>query len=54
MLDGRYAVSVEDVRTLASPVMQHRIIPNFNAEAEGIDSLQIIDKLVEEVSPGDR
>src|SRR5262249_37287101 len=38
VLHGRYYVSCEDVRSVAVPVLRHRIITNFNAEAEGIKS----------------
>ena len=36
---------------LAPAVLQHRIIPNFNAEAEGVGSLEIIRRLLDEVRP---
>ena len=49
LLDGRPAVSVEDVRALAKPVLKHRIIPNFHAEAERISSGVVIDHLLETV-----
>jgi MoxR-like ATPase len=49
VLHGRLAVSVDDVRALAEPVLKHRIIPNFNAEAEGVGSGEIIRRLVERV-----
>ncbi|MHC4358904.1 MAG: AAA family ATPase [Planctomycetota bacterium] len=49
ILQGRYAVNTDDVRALARPILQHRIITNFHAEAEGIGSRQIIDKLLTEV-----
>lgn len=49
ILQGRYAVTTEDIRALCRPILQHRIITNFHAEAEGITSLQVIDKLLEEV-----
>ena len=51
ILDGRFAVSVEDVQAMARSVMRHRIIPNFKAQAEGISSLDIIARLMEEVRP---
>ena len=51
ILDGRFAVSVEDVQAMAPSVMRHRIIPNFKAQAEGISSLDIIARLMEEVRP---
>jgi MoxR-like ATPase len=46
LLHGRYAVSVEDVTALTKPVLRHRVLTNFNAEAEGIISLDIIDRLL--------
>lgn len=49
VLNGRYAVPCNDIRAIARPVLHHRIIMNFHAEAEGKDSLYIIDKLLEEV-----
>ena len=49
VLSGRVAPSCADVRALAKPILQHRIITNFHAEAEGVDSLQIIEQLVEAV-----
>jgi len=49
ILHGRYAVTCDDVRALAEPVLKHRIIVNFRAEAEGVNSLSIIRKLVAEV-----
>jgi len=49
VLNGRVAPSCADVRALAKPVLQHRVITNFHAEAEGVDSLQIIEQLVEAV-----
>jgi MoxR-like ATPase len=47
ILDGRFAVSVDDVRALARPTLQHRMILNYRAEAEGVTSAQIIDRLLE-------
>jgi MoxR-like ATPase len=51
VLHGRFAASVEDVQALAKSVLRHRIISNFAAEAEGITSLQIIDRLLAEILP---
>lgn len=53
VLQGRYAVSTDDIRALCQPILQHRIITNFHAEAEGITSVQIINRLLEEVREGD-
>ncbi|HIE43445.1 MAG TPA: MoxR family ATPase [Candidatus Omnitrophica bacterium] len=49
IMRGDYNVSCEDVRAVSYPVLRHRIIPNFNAEAEGIDSVTIIKKILETV-----
>lgn len=46
---GRYAVSKEDIKAVAGPVLRHRIITNFNAEADGIDSMEIIRRLIETI-----
>jgi MoxR-like ATPase len=46
---GRFTPQEEDVRACAIPVMRHRIVTNFNAEAEGVQPLDIIKKLLEEV-----
>ena len=48
---GRPTPGVEDVRAVAPAVLRHRIIPNFNAEADGISTLDIIAKLLE-TTPG--
>jgi MoxR-like ATPase len=47
VLHGRYYVSCEDIRAVAIPVMRHRIITNFNAEAEGIKPQDIVNRLIE-------
>jgi MoxR-like ATPase len=47
VLHGRFYVSSEDVRAIAIPVLRHRIITNFNAEAEGIKPEDIIQRLIE-------
>ncbi len=49
---GRLHVTLEDIAAVASPVLRHRIVPNFNAEAEGIVVEQIIDKLLTIVPRG--
>jgi MoxR-like ATPase len=49
LLNGRFNVSFEDVQALAHPVLRHRIIVNFHAEAERVDTTQIIDRLLEAV-----
>ena len=47
VLHGRYYVSCEDVRAVAPPVLRHRIITNFNAEAEGIKPDDIVQRLAD-------
>ncbi len=49
MLHGRTYASSEDIRAVAKPVLRHRIITNFNAEAEGITADDIIDRLIKEI-----
>lgn len=46
ILHGRYNVSCEDVRAMALPVLRHRILLNFQAESERVDSDQVIAKLI--------
>ena len=45
-LDGRYSPNLDDVKYITHPVLRHRIITNFAAEAEGIKSDNIIDELL--------
>ena len=49
VLNGRYYVSCKDVASVAGPVLRHRIITNFNAEAEGITPDDIVRKLLESI-----
>ncbi len=51
IMHGRYHVSYEDIKAVAKPVLRHRILTNFNAEADGITSLDIISQLLEKVEP---
>jgi MoxR-like ATPase len=46
---GRYHVTFDDVRSLAHPVMRHRVLTNFHAESEGVTTDQLIDRLLEAV-----
>src|SRR5271170_6760625 len=47
LLQGRYGVSTEDIRAVAHPALRHRILTNFNAEAEGIRPDDVIRMLIE-------
>jgi MoxR-like ATPase len=51
VLRGRPAVSPEDIRRVAHPVLRHRILPNFAAEAEGITAERIIDDVLSRITP---
>ena len=47
VLDGRPTPNIDDIKDLVFPVMRHRILPNFNAEAEGLSTDDILVKLLE-------
>lgn len=49
LLDGRYSVSFDDIRRAALPALRHRIILNFEAEAEGIAVDELLQQLISEV-----
>jgi MoxR-like ATPase len=51
LLSGRMAVAPEDIRRVAAPVLRHRILPNFAAEAEGVGVERLVRDVVERVSP---
>jgi MoxR-like ATPase len=46
LLDGRFAVAAKDVRAMAKPSLRHRLILNFEGEAEGIDTDAIVDQIL--------
>ena len=49
LLQGRAHVTPEDIQALAAPVLRHRVLVNYRAEAEGVSAEGVIDKLLEEV-----
>jgi MoxR-like ATPase len=51
LLDGRYNVSFDDLRQAAKPALRHRLILNFEAQAEGISTDEVILALLEAVQP---
>jgi len=53
LLDGRPSPSCDDVRSIAKPVFEHRILPNYKAAGEGITAAQIIDTLLKNVKEPD-
>ncbi len=53
VLEGRIHVSCNDVRNAAMPVLRHRVLTNFSADSEGINSVEIVKRLIVEVKePG--
>ena len=51
LLAGRLAVSPNDIKRVALPVLRHRVLPNFAAEAEGMSVERIIDDLLARIEP---
>jgi len=49
ILDGRYTVSIDDIKELVYPTLRHRLVLNYHAEAEGITSDHVIEKLLAKV-----
>jgi MoxR-like ATPase len=52
ILHGRYAVAEEDIRAVTGPVLRHRIVPTFRAEADGVATDHIVGKVLEGVAFG--
>ncbi len=48
-LDGRFTPEIDDIRAVALPVLRHRIVTNFNAEAENVSTVEIVEKIIEDV-----
>jgi MoxR-like ATPase len=48
-LAGRFAVSIDDIRHLAAPVLVHRVVRNFHAEADGVRADDLVASVVESV-----
>ena len=53
LLHGRFHVTLDDIAALAYPVLRHRIVPTFNAEADGVTSDDIIARILEETPRGE-
>jgi len=53
ILRGRHHVSVDDVRAIAVPVLRHRIVTNFSAEAEGYTTDRIVEELLDQTPPNE-
>ena len=50
LLAGRLTVAPEDIRRVARPVLRHRVLPNFAAEAEGVNSERIVEDLLASIA----
>ncbi len=50
-MEGRFSVAIEDIRKVAAPVLRHRISTNFQAQAEGMSSEGVIQRLLKEIQP---
>ncbi len=48
ILEGRFTPSIDDVKKVAKPVLRHRLITNFNAEADGLNVLNIIEEVLKQ------
>jgi len=49
LLTGRHTPDIDDVRFMAGPTLRHRLVTNFNAEADGVTAIEIVDRLVREL-----
>lgn len=46
VLEGRLTPLIDDVRRMAVPVLRHRIVPNFNADADGVTAVNVVERLL--------
>jgi MoxR-like ATPase len=53
LLQGRFYVAAEDVRAVAKPVLRHRLITSFAAEADGVTTDKVVERLLEQVQPNE-
>ena len=49
ILHGRYNVSNEDIAAVSIPVLRHRILTNFQAQAEGVNSTKVVEMLIKQI-----
>lgn len=49
ILQGRPTPDIDDIKAIAKPVLRHRLVTNFNAEADGVSTVDIIEKLMEDI-----
>lgn len=53
VIDGRLLVTTDDVRSVAAPILRHRMFTNFTADSEGMDTDKIVKKMIAEVPEPD-
>jgi MoxR-like ATPase len=53
LMAGRYHVSIADIKKVALPALRHRILMNYEGEAEGISVDSLVEKLLDEVKQGE-
>ena len=51
VLEGRFAVTLPDLKAVAQPVLRHRVLLNYRAEAEGVSTDQVTDRILDETPP---
>ncbi|HEX9971502.1 MAG TPA: MoxR family ATPase, partial [bacterium] len=49
ILDGRPTPNITDIKAVAKPVLRHRLVTNFSAEADGVGTIEIIDRLLKDM-----
>ena len=54
LMMGRYHVTVEDITSLALPVMRHRVLANYYAESDGVSVDDVLNQLVQHMSGAER
>ncbi len=54
LLDGRFNVAKEDIKKASNPALRHRVLLNFEAEADGMTPDSVIDQIMEQVEAGDK
>ena len=48
-MDGRFSIAINDIKRVAIPVLRHRVSCNFQAQAEGLTTERVIQRLLEEI-----
>ena len=48
-MDGRFSISIDDMKKIAIPVLRHRVSTNFQAQAEGMTTEDVINKLLKDI-----